>query len=74
MGAQMADRKVVLPIFYAFCQNNRKYHSCLSIISCLLFPIKITNASYVTVILNCMEMILIEVANVFLTAADTQFI
>ena len=39
----------------------------------LLFPIQIINASYVTVILN-MEMILIEVANVFLTAADTQFI
>ena len=40
----------------------------------LLFPTQVMNASYVTVILNCMEMILIEVTNVFLTAADTQFI
>ena len=55
-------------------QNYRKYRSCLSMVSYLLFPIQIINASYVTVILNCMEMILIEVANVFLTAADTQFI
>ena len=56
-------------------QNYRKYLSCLSMVSLyLLFPIQIINASYVTVILNCMEMILIEVANVFLTAADTQFI
>lgn len=55
-------------------QNYRKYLSCLSMVSLyLLFPIQIINASYVTVILN-MEMILIEVANVFLTAADTQFI
>ena len=43
-------------------------------VSYLLFPIQIINVSYVTVILNCMEMVLIEVANVFLTAADTQFI
>ena len=43
-------------------------------VSYLLLPIQIIIASYVTVILNCMEMILIEVANVFLTAADTQFI
>ena len=43
-------------------------------VSYLLFPIQIINVSYVTVILNCMEMVLIEVANVFLTAADTQFV
>ena len=43
-------------------------------VSYLLLPIQIIIASYVTVILNCMEMILIEVANVFLTAAYTQLI
>ena len=46
-------------------QNYRKYFSCLSMVSYLLFPIQVINASYVTLILNCMEMILIEVANVF---------
>ena len=52
----------------------RSQNIVVSMVSYLLFPIQIINASYVTVILNCMEMILIEVANVFLTAADTQFI
>ena len=68
-----------LPILYAFARTKsfrdyRKYRSCLSMVSYLRFPIQIINASYVTVILNCMEMILIEVANVFLTAAYTQLI
>ena len=53
-------------------QNYRKYCSCLFFD--FLFPIQNIKASYVTVILNCMEMILIEVANVFLTAAYTQLI